>query len=76
MLCSRQERECLWHLRLSGHVNLAFFRGVELKDPEGLLEGTGRSMRHIKLRHVSEVNAKVIVGYIQRAGALAAKQRG
>jgi hypothetical protein len=32
------------------HVNVGFFRGAELPDPQGLLEGTGRFMRHVKLR--------------------------
>lgn len=32
------------------HVNVGFFRGKELNDPEGLLEGTGKLMRHVKLR--------------------------
>lgn len=31
------------------HVNVGFFRGAELPDPDGLLEGTGRFMRHVKL---------------------------
>jgi hypothetical protein len=32
------------------HVNVGFFRGAELPDPNGLLEGTGKFMRHVKLR--------------------------
>ncbi len=32
------------------HVNVGFFRGAEIADPHGLLEGTGRFMRHVKLR--------------------------
>src|SRR5215472_12219540 len=32
------------------HVNLLFPRGVDLSDPKGLLEGSGRAMRHMKLR--------------------------
>ena len=32
------------------HVNVGFFQGAELADPEGLLEGTGKFMRHVKLR--------------------------
>ncbi|MEQ8565894.1 MAG: DUF1801 domain-containing protein [Deltaproteobacteria bacterium] len=32
------------------HVNVGFFRGTELSDPAGLLEGTGKFMRHVKLR--------------------------
>jgi hypothetical protein len=34
----------------TAHVNVGFFRGAELTDPDGLLEGTGRFMRHVKLR--------------------------
>jgi hypothetical protein len=32
------------------HVNVGFFRGAALPDPAGLLEGSGRFMRHVKLR--------------------------
>jgi len=32
------------------HVNVGFFLGAELADPDGLLEGTGKFMRHVKLR--------------------------
>ena len=31
------------------HVNLGFCEGTGLEDPDGLLEGTGKSMRHVKL---------------------------
>lgn len=31
------------------HVNVGFFFGRVLKDPAGLLEGTGRFMRHVKI---------------------------
>jgi hypothetical protein len=34
----------------TAHVNVGFFRGAELNDPAGLLEGTGKYMRHVKLR--------------------------
>lgn len=32
------------------HVNVGFFRGAELPDPAGQLEGTGKRMRHVKIR--------------------------
>lgn len=32
------------------HANVAFFNGVALPDPACLLEGTGKRMRHVKLR--------------------------
>lgn len=31
------------------HVNVGFFRGAENADPKGILEGTGKFMRHVKL---------------------------
>ena len=34
----------------TAHVNVGFFQGAGLKDPDGLLEGTGKFMRHVKLR--------------------------
>jgi hypothetical protein len=32
------------------HVNVGFFYGADLDDPQGLLEGTGRRMRHVKVK--------------------------
>src|SRR5437667_4923444 len=32
------------------HVNVGFFRGAEIADPQGILEGSGKLMRHVKLR--------------------------
>ena len=32
------------------HVNVGFFLGATLPDPTGILEGTGRFMRHVKVR--------------------------
>ncbi len=31
-------------------VSLMFMRGIDLEDPDGLLEGTGKRMRHVQLR--------------------------
>lgn len=32
----------------TAHVNIGFFHGASLADPAGLLQGTGRYMRHVK----------------------------
>lgn len=37
------------------HVTFIFLRGARLPDPEKLLEGTGKSLRHVKLRSVEDV---------------------
>lgn len=36
-------------------VSFAFMRGSELPDPSGILEGSGKSMRHVKLRSAQEL---------------------
>jgi hypothetical protein len=49
------------------HVNVGFFRGAEIADPEGLLEGTGKFMRHVKLGPERDVDATVLVKLIETA---------
>ena len=49
------------------HVNVGFFRGAEIADPEGLLEGTGKFMRHVKLRPDRDFNATALTKLIDTA---------
>ena len=49
------------------HVNVGFFRGAELADPNGLLEGTGKFMRHVKLRPESDVDSRALVELVDAA---------
>ena len=44
----------------TAHVNVGFFRGAGLADPKGLLEGTGRFMRHVPLRPESAVDEQAL----------------
>ena len=44
----------------STHVNVGFFFGAALDDPAGLLEGTGKRMRHVKLRRGRQVHAAAL----------------
>jgi hypothetical protein len=48
-------------------VNLGFYHGTSLTDPAGLLEGTGKQLRHLKLRHVSEVKSPFVVALLREA---------
>jgi hypothetical protein len=49
------------------HVNVGFSRGAEIADPERLLEGTGKFMRHVKLRPESDVDATALTRLIETA---------
>jgi hypothetical protein len=53
----------------TAHVNVGFFRGAELADPAGLLEGTGKRMRHVKLRPGSDVDSAALTRLIETAYA-------
>jgi hypothetical protein len=51
------------------HVNAGFFRGAELADPKGLLEGTGKVMRHVKLSPDRDVDVAALRKLIETAYA-------
>jgi len=51
----------------TAHVNVGFFRGAELADPARLLEGTGKYMRHVKLRPGHDVDATALRRLIESA---------
>ena len=51
----------------TAHVNVGFFLGAHLADPAGLLEGTGKNMRHVKLRPGTEINSEALAALIQAA---------
>ena len=51
----------------TAHVNVGFFRGAELADPDGLLEGTGKFMRHVKLSPERQVDAAALATLIRSA---------
>ena len=57
----------LWAMPHKAHVNLGFFRGATLADPDGRLEGTGKAFRHVKLRGVADVSDPAIVALIRAA---------
>lgn len=51
------------------HVNVGFFRGAEIADPDRLLEGTGKFMRHVKLRPDKELDSAALTRLIKAAYA-------
>jgi len=49
------------------HINVGFFWGAELEDQQGLLEGTGKRMRHVKLRPDQDINTSALEALIKAA---------
>jgi hypothetical protein len=51
------------------HVQFGFFDGSALADPRGLLQGSGRFVRHVKLRHAADVAPRVLAAFLRQAVA-------
>jgi hypothetical protein len=51
----------------SNQVNFGFWRGAELSDPDGRLEGSGAKMRHIKLHSLDEVELEPFEALVREA---------
>jgi hypothetical protein len=49
------------------HVNVGFFYGALLEDPARLLEGSGKRMRHVKLKPGCNVNAAALSALVDAA---------
>jgi hypothetical protein len=51
----------------TSHVNVGFFHGASLPDPARLLQGTGKFMRHVKLKPGTPTNAAALNTLIDAA---------
>ena len=51
------------------HVNVGFFRGAEIADPDGLLQGDGKFIRHVKLSAESDIDVTALKKLIETAYA-------
>ncbi|MEO6458291.1 MAG: DUF1801 domain-containing protein [Chloroflexia bacterium] len=63
----------LWYCYIApfkSYMNLGFLRGNELPDPDGLLEGTGKQLRHIKIRSIEDVERPGVIRLLVAAQAM------
>jgi hypothetical protein len=51
------------------HVNLGFNQGAELPDPEGLLEGPGKTLRHVKIAKPEDLEDPALHRLLEAAKA-------
>jgi hypothetical protein len=63
-----------YYMAGKNHITLGFIRSTLLPDPEGLLEGTGKNLRHVKIRSVADLNRKDLRELLKSAAALNAKE--
>ncbi|MHB8133569.1 MAG: DUF1801 domain-containing protein [Anaerolineaceae bacterium] len=48
-------------------VNFGFWRGADIVDPYGLLEGEGDKMRHLQLKSIDQINAVILSDFVRQA---------
>jgi hypothetical protein len=53
-----------------GHVNIGFYRGAKLPDPKGLLQGTGKGLRHVKVFTREDIEPGPLKTLVRAAVAL------
>jgi hypothetical protein len=59
---------------MRGYINLGFYQGAWLSDPKRLLEGTGKGLRHVTIRSLSDANRAAVRALV--AAALARRRSG
>lgn len=62
---------CLYLAAQDGYVNLGLFEGAALDDPAGVLEGTGTSMRHVKVRSTADLEDPSLAELVAAAATYA-----
>lgn len=63
-----------FYMTAKEHVVFGFMRGAMLRDPQKLLEGTGKYLRHVKLRSVADVRQPGVRSLLEHAAALNRKE--
>jgi hypothetical protein len=51
------------------HANVGFYLGAYLEDPAGLLQGSGKRMRHVKITPGAPLDTKALGELIQKSYA-------
>jgi len=63
----KSERAFVGIMPYKKYVSVIFDRGAELPDPEKILEGKGKQMRHIKIFRCSDIDEKHVGFYIEES---------
>jgi hypothetical protein len=68
-----KKRPFCFYMVGKNHVTFGFHFGTSLPDPEGLLEGTGKNIRHVKLPNVEGLEQKGLRELVRAAARLKGK---
>jgi len=66
----KRDRAFVGIMPYKNYVSVIFDRGAELPDPDEILEGKGKKMRHIKIFRCSDIGEKNVGFYIKESYSL------
>lgn len=69
-----QNGPMIWIRAYKSYVNIGFWRGAEMHDKYGLLQGDGDRMRHVKIATPGDIRKGALADYIKQAVKLNAQQ--
>jgi len=52
------------------HVTVGFLRGTKLDDPDKLLQGEGKTVRHLKIMAVNAIPRRAVSAWVKQAAQL------
>ena len=66
-----EKQGLIWYLPATkAYVSLGVFNGAASADPEGILEGKGKKLRHIEVSGLSDIHGERISAWVREAVAL------
>lgn len=63
----RAEKDFAYLKTAKAYVTLGFFNFEKLHDPDNRLEGTGKDMRHIKLKTINDIDRDLLTAWFKAA---------
>jgi hypothetical protein len=63
-----------WARPAKNHLSFGFWRGAEMKDPNGVLEGDGDRMRHVKITSADQARSLPLEDFVKQAVKLNEKK--
>jgi len=70
-VCGKVNLAFVYTYKTVDYINLGFLQATALSDPKKLFEGTGKGMRHIKIRTSKDIPAAQIKKWVKEAVSLA-----
>lgn len=64
---SKMKQAYCYIMPQKSYVNLGFFHGTRLPDPSRIMEGTGKLLRHVKVRSIEDVRRPELLELVKQA---------